>query len=230
MNAPTTHSARWLAIAATVALTAGCMSTGTSTSAIPGADQDGLTARPVRGLDAVLVRPGVNFRVYKTVLLDPLEVAFDRNWDPNRDEPDISRRLSPADIEKIKAGMASEFRSVFIEELTTGGYRIVEQAGADTLRIKPALAGVYINAPEKITAGIARSYTQDAGRMTLRLEAHDGPTGQLLARVVDRKEDRGLQELELTNSVTNRADFRRGVRDWARRLSAALNTVSFRVG
>ena len=196
------------------------MSTGTSTSAIPGADQDGLTARPVRGLDAVLVRPGVDFRVYKTVLLDPLEVAFDRNWDPNRDEPDISRRLSPADIEKIKAGMASEFRSVFIEELTTGGYRIVEQAGADTLRIKPALADVYINAPEKMAAGMSRSYTMEAGEMTLRLDAHDGPTGQLLARVVDKKAGpgaAGTRAYELRNQSGRLPPRREGMGEAAAR-------------
>jgi Protein of unknown function (DUF3313) len=230
MNAPSNRNARWLALAVFIALAAGCASTGTSTPTRPPVDADGLTARSVGGLDEVLVRPGVDFRVYKTVLIEPLEIAFDRDWDPNRVQPDSSRRLSPADIEKIKAEMAREFRSVFVEELTSAGYRVVEQAAADTLRIKPALADVYINAPEKIAAGISRTYTKEAGEMTLQLEAHDGRTGQLLARVVDRKQDTGPQELELTNSVTNRADFRRGVRDWAKRLSTALDIVSFRVG
>jgi hypothetical protein len=230
MNAPTNRNARWLAVAASVALTAGCAGAGTGTPTAPPADVDGLMARSVGGLDTMFVRPGVDFRTYKTVVIDPLEIGFARNWDPNRDQPDLSRRLSPADIEKIKAEMAREFRSVFVEELTAAGYRVVEQAGADTLRIKPALADVYINAPEKIAAGISRTYTMEAGEMTLQLEAHDGATGQLLARVVDHKQDRGLQELELTNSVTNRADFRRGVREWAKRLSTALDTVSFRVG
>jgi hypothetical protein len=50
----------------------------------------------------------------------------------------------------------------------------------------------------------------EAGEMTLQLEAHDGATGQLLARVVDRKRGQGLQELELTNSVTNRRLSPRG--------------------
>jgi hypothetical protein len=230
MKAPTNRNAPWLALTAAVAVTAGCASTGPGVPAAPTADLDGLTARSVGGLDTMLVRPDVDFRVYKTVLIDPLQITFDRNWDPNRDQPDLSRRFSPDDIEKIKAEMAGEFRSVFVEELTSAGYRVVEQAGDDTLRMKPALVDVYINAPEKIAPGISRTYTMEAGEMTLQLDAHDGPTGRLLARVIDRKSDRGLQELELTNSVTNRADFRRGVRGWARRLGAALDTVSFRVG
>ena len=230
MQALTNRTVPWFALALFCALTAGCASTGPGAPAAPAADLDGLTARSVGGLDSMSVRPGIDFKVYKSVLIDPLEIGFDPNWDPNRDQPELSRRLSPADIEKIKAEMAREFRDVFVEELTAAGYRVVEQPGADTLRLKPALTDVYINAPEKMAAGISRTYTKEAGEMTLQLDAHDGATGQLLARVVDHKQDRGLEELELTNSVTNRADFRRGVREWAKRLSAALDTVSFRVG
>lgn len=222
----------WLVITASLAsFMAGCVSTSSSPAPVASsAELDGLTARPVRGLDAVHVRPGVDFSVFKTILIDPLEIAFDRDWDPNRDQRDLSRRLTPADIKNIRAEMAREFRSVFVEELTSAGYRIVEQTAEDTLRIKPALADVYINAPEKMAAGSYRTYTMEAGEMTLKLEAHDGPTGQLLARVVDREQDRGLEQLELTTSVTNRADFRRAVRRWAQRLRTALDTVNARPG
>ena len=37
-----------------------------------------------------------------------------------------------------------------------------------------------------MTAGRTQTYTMNAGRMTLVMELRDGPTGQLLARVVDR--------------------------------------------
>jgi hypothetical protein len=223
MNAMKRHSRRraaWLAAASVFALTAGCATTAVPVE--PPAGLDGLRPRPVRGLDAVLVRPGVDFTVYKTVVIEPLEIAFHRNWDPNRDQRNLARRLSAEDIAGIKADMAREFRAIFVDELTTAGYRVVEQAGDDTMQIKPALADVYINAPDVMSPGVTRMYTMNAGEMTLELEVRDGPTGQLLARVVDREEDPDTGTLQITNSVTNAADFRRAVKHWAKRLRVGL--------
>jgi hypothetical protein len=78
MNATTDRNACWLALALSVALTAGCASTRTSAPAAPSADLDGLTARSVGGLDSMLVRPGVDFKVYKRFLIR--WITFDRNW------------------------------------------------------------------------------------------------------------------------------------------------------
>ena len=36
------------------------------------------------GLDTVYVREGVDLSRYKRVTLDPVEVSFDKNWDPRR--------------------------------------------------------------------------------------------------------------------------------------------------
>jgi hypothetical protein len=65
----------------------------------------------------------------------------------------------------------------------------------------------------------------DAGRMTLVLELRDGPTGQLLARVVDRHVGSQTGFPTVTNSVTNTAEFRRAVTAWAKRLVKALDKV-----
>ncbi len=36
------------------------------------------------GLDAVYLREGVSLAKYKKVMLDPVEVSFDKNWDPKK--------------------------------------------------------------------------------------------------------------------------------------------------
>jgi len=192
----------------------------------PPASWDGLELRKTKGLDLVYVRPGVEFKAYKSVAIDALMVAFDKNWDPNSTVRGASRRLSADDLQRIKDDMATEFRKVFVEELGKGGYTVVDKLGDDTLRVLPGLADVYINAPERDYAGRSTTYTTDAGRMTLVMELRDGPTGQLLARVIDQKAGNNMGPWQVADSVTNSAEFRRAVRAWADRLVKALDKVN----
>jgi hypothetical protein len=122
--------------------------------------------------------------------------------------------------------MATEFRKVFIEELGKGGYAVVDRLGDETLRVLPGLADVYINAPERMEPGRSTTYTTETGRMTLVMELRDGPTGQLLARVIDQKAGNDMGPMQVANSVTNSAEFRRAVRAWAQRLVKALDKVN----
>lgn len=185
---------------------------------------DGLVQRKVKGVDAVYVRPDVDFKAYRNIVLDPVEVAFDRNWKPNR-IGSASSRLSTSEIEKIRAEMASAFRDIFAEQLAAGGYDIVAAPLDDTLRVTAGLADVYITAPDTMSGGRTRTYTQSAGRMTLAMELRDGPSGQLLARVVDRHVD-DAAFAQWTTSVSNSAEFRRTVSDWAKRLVKGLDKVT----
>jgi hypothetical protein len=187
---------------------------------------DGLELRPVKGLDAVYVRPGVEFKAYKTLSIDPVVVEFDKSWDPNEYVRSASRQMSTEDIQKIKDDMASEFRKVFTEELGKGGYTVVEKPGDDTLRVMPALANVYINAPDRMEPGRSVTLTVDAGRVTLVMELRDGPTGQILARVVDTKSGNSSGPMQVTNRVTNSADFRRAVSAWADKLREGLDKLN----
>jgi len=86
---------------------------------------------------------------------------------------------------------------------------------------------LYINAPDTNDPGISKSYTTSAGRMTLVLEARDGPTGQLLARAVDKREDDNFGgRLTWTNSTTNMNDARIIVDVWAKQLREALDRLN----
>lgn len=185
---------------------------------------DGLVKRKTRGIDAVYVRPDVDFKVYRNVVLDPVQVAFDKNWKPNR-TGSASARLSTSEIERIREEMATAFRNIFAEELAAGGYDIVAKPLDDTLRVTAGLADVYITAPDTMSGGRTRTYTQSAGRMTLAMELRDGPTGQLLARVVDQHVDDSAFA-QWTTSVSNSAEFRRTIKDWAKRLVQGLDKVT----
>jgi hypothetical protein len=59
--------------------------------------------------------------------------------------------------------------------------------------------------------------------MTIFAELYDSETGELLARVVDRREARGTGMLTLTNSVVNAEEARAIASSWARILRGALD-------
>jgi hypothetical protein len=175
------------------------------------------------GLDQVYVREGVTLAKYKRVMLDPVEVSFDKNWNPRGS---TGSRLDAADPVAIREGLAKLARDVFRRELERkNGYPLVDEPGEDVLRVRAKIVDLYINAPEVDTPGITRTYVVNAGEMTLVAELYDSQTNALIARVVDRERglERGLNELQIANRVTNTAEADRILSGWANRLRRALD-------
>jgi hypothetical protein len=148
---------------------------------------DGLVLRPGTRLGAVFVKPDADIVAFKSVKLDPVQISFAANWDPNSDRRSQSRRLNAADIAAIRERLAELFHETFRAELARGGYALVEEAGPDTLRVSPAIVDLFITAPADTAVGRSRTYTSQTGRMTLVVELRDSVTGELLARAVDRR-------------------------------------------
>ena len=214
-------SMRLLRILAVACLVAGSV----AGAATPPETWDGLEYRKTKGLDGVYVRPGVEIKAYKSLVLAPVQVAFDKNWDPNKNSRGLAGQLSSDDMQEIRENMASEFRRIFGEQLAGAGYDVVAKPLDDTLVVAAALADVYINAPDQMSSGRSYSYTMNAGRMTLVMELRDGPTGQLLARVVDRYAGKQTSYATIANSVTNSAEFRQAITAWAKRLVKGLDSL-----
>ena len=187
--------------------------------------QDGLVRAESKNLDALYVRPNVKLSGYNKILLQPLIVSFAKNWNPEK-ESSALYRMTPPDREKIKSELAAAFADVFKEVLQEkGGYQLVTAPADDVLDVQSAIVNLFINAPDvsQQTAGNVRTYTTNAGEMTLIAELHDSVTGQLLSRGYDRREDTNSGMWTWTNSVTNSADARREIRRWAELLKKALD-------
>jgi hypothetical protein len=194
-------------------LLAGC----STASPPPPPTWDGLVKQPALNVDALYVSPAASLTAYRTVLVDPPVVSFDENWHFSTDiSPSPAKSpMSPAEVAGLKNALSDAFLGIFEQELATCGYVPVKQAGADTLHVSPGLADVYLNTPP----GTMLTWKQYMGRMILVMELRDGPTGRLLARVVDEEVgDFGM--LESPNTVLNSMDFRRTVQGWARTLPA----------
>ncbi len=212
--------------AALAALAVAVAVAGCATSAP--AQWEGLELRPSRTLDQVYVRPGVQFGEYRRVRLDPAVVEFDKAWNPNAYERDLSRQIRPEDVQEIKDGLAARLHRTFAEELANGGYELTTENAPDVLRVTPAIVNLYVTAPDTVAAGRSRTYVMDAGRMTLVVEARDSVSGQLLARAVDTKRGTDTGQLQWANGVTNSVEAQRALSQWARALRSGLDRATGR--
>lgn len=178
---------------------------------------DGLVQVKPKRLDAAYVLPGADFRPYTKVLIDPTEVAFRKDWLRNMNDkrPGLSSDVTPKDAERILADARSDFGGVFAKAFTKAGYQVVTAPGPDVLRVSPAVMDLYVNAPDTMSAGRSRTYTMQSGEARLVIEVRDSVSSALIGRAVDRRETQRSGTLEWSSSVTNRADFRRLVQQWA---------------
>jgi hypothetical protein len=185
---------------------------------------DGLRKTSVKGIDLAYARPGATLAGYSRIKLDPIEVAFRKDWNPTKSGSMI--KLSAENRESIRTAVAKIVYEEFAKELQNkSGYQLVNEVGPDVLRVKAHIVNLYVNAPDTRTAGPSRTYTVSAGEMTLFAELYDSETGEVLARVIDRNEARNSGMLTLTNSMTNADAAHSAASDWARILRNGLDNA-----
>lgn len=193
---------------------------------------DGLTRVEGSDADVKYVLPEADFAAFDSVMvLEPL-VAFRRNWqrDINRASTSVARRVSDADMEEMKQGMADLFREVFVEQLEGGGFSIVDEPGENVMILRPAIFNLDVAAPDIASAGRTRTYVTQAGSASLLIELYDSVTGQLLARAVDSRRARSTPTFQWATAVSNRAEARRVLNTWAGMLVESLNEVREHAG
>jgi len=191
---------------------------------LPAVSHDGLELRQGKVAEVLYVRPGVDFSGYQRFVILECPVAFSKDWE--RDRKSGPLRVSQKDMDEMKASLSAEFLKIFTDELQNkGGYTIVTEGAEDVLILRPAIIDLEVSAPDTMTAGRSYTLSEGAGGMTLYLEIYDSATGQILARAIDRQEDRGMGRIQWQNAVTNKAEADRILRRWAGALRARLDEV-----
>lgn len=184
---------------------------------------DGLERIKVKGVDQVYRAPGISLAGYARVRIEPVDVAFRKDFEPSRTNSRV--RLTAKELEPLRERTGVLVREEFSRELERGGYQVTGEAGPDVLEVRARIADLYVNAPDTMEAGRSYSFTMSAGEMTLVLELRDSETGQVLARAYDRREARETGQLNWTTSVSNEADAREIARRWARILHQRLDAA-----
>ena len=206
-----------------VVVAAGLLNTGAWADDSDDGLVDGMKLVEKNSRGEIYTDPGVVWSTYDRVILDQASVAFRKNWqrDQNRHQ---SFKVRTEDMDRIKAELAEMFGEVFSKELTeNGGYTLTEESSDNTLRITPHIVDLDVYAPDTRPANISQTYTETAGRMTLKLEIYDSVTGDLISRASHRQEAPRKGYMQWTTSVTNRAEFRRMLERWAKGLRERLD-------
>src|SRR6516162_5561281 len=188
--------------------------------------KDGLQLQEHTEQRLVYLKPGATFSQYDRVAILECYVEFRKNWarDYNSEHRSLENQVTNQDIERMKSALSTEFKKVFVNELTRGGYQVVDTAAADVLVLRPALVNVDATAPDLMTANMERTVVRSAGQMTLYLELWDSTTNTILARVMDAEADQ-QPFAQTANRVTNTAAADTILKSWADELVGHLNAV-----
>ena len=219
------HALCTLAIPLLLLQPAPALSASSSSKAIDEAmSQGGLRKVSVKGVELAYVKPGATLASYKRVKIDPVAVSFHKSWDPTRTGSNI--KVSQAERQKILDGMAKLVQEEFARELQAkDGYAVTEETGDDVLRVKIDIVNLYVTAPSGSSSARSRTYVVSAGEMTLVAELIDSKSGDVVARVVDRREARSTGAVSLSGSVYNQGEARSIAAGWARILRKALDNA-----
>jgi Protein of unknown function (DUF3313) len=187
----------------------------------PSSPFPGLEPVPSKNVGALYRRPEWDISAYSKIMISEPLVEFSKSWNPRNYG---TFGISAAQLTKIRLELAVMAKSVFAKTLTDGGYEIVTDAGDGVLAITPNIVDVFINAPDVPTAGRTKTYTMDAGSMTLVLQLNDAVTGTLLAVALDKRQS-GSSTMQWATSVSNRAAANRMLKGWADQLKRELDAV-----
>ena len=188
----------------------------------PEVSHDGLYLDPDSDVALLYVKPNADFSVYDQFLMLEAYVAFKKNW--QRNTKVAGRRVSNRDMQRIKVEAAALLYETFKKELDdNGGYRFVDKVDDSVMILRPALIDLEITAPDIAVAGRVTQYVASAGAATLYLEMFDSVSGEILARVIDRRRMQDYGYARWANKVTNRADAARMFRRWAALLRTGMD-------
>lgn len=183
---------------------------------------EGLQLIKDSNLALVYAQPDAELGQYSKIYLAEPYVAFKKNWQHLRKRYDPNT-VTADDMAKIKSELSSLFMEVFSKTLEQGGYEMVTERAEDVLLVKPAIINLDIVAPDIAPTDNVRTYSESAGEMTLYMELYDSITDDLLAKALDRKEDRHTGYFRWQTRITNRAAANRILQVWANVLKEGLD-------
>ncbi|MEN8210103.1 MAG: DUF3313 family protein [Thermodesulfobacteriota bacterium] len=196
---------------------------------LPQTTHDGLVLVSDTKFGEVYKKPYAQLIEYKKFILAPCQVAFEKNWlgDQNMNR-NLSQRVSQKDVNRIKQALSTECDKYFKQALLQEpAYPLTDITDKDqpVLILRPSIINLEINAPDVRSPGRSRIFTTSAGEMTLFLELIDSISGEILARVVDKRQGLDSGRMQWTNSITNRVEAERILAQWARLLRSELDAA-----
>jgi hypothetical protein len=191
------------------------------------AEWDGLVKVPAKRARAAYLLPGASFGGYTKIMLDPTEVALQKNWLRDYNSSTRMSRISESEAQAKLNEVRAFADQLFAKAFSDAGFQVVNAPAPDVLRVRVGILNLTVSAPDVMTAGRSRSYAREAGSATLVVELRDSDSGQLMGRALDARVA-GDMGGYMRNSVSNRADFERLFESWAKGAAAGLAELKTR--
>jgi hypothetical protein len=186
------------------------------------AADDGLVRVEAAQLDELYVAPNVSLAHYQRVMLDPIDIAFKDGW--RQDHPD----LTDQDLEHFKSQLTSDLHDTLVAELARGGYTIAEAPAPDVLRVRAGIEDADFAGPEVNVDKSTAVYVD--GKMTLRVQGFDAPSGALIARAKDYEIDPEIRAARRADRVSALHNAHMIFEKWAQELRSALDVAKVHAG
>ncbi|MEQ1802318.1 MAG: DUF3313 family protein [Gammaproteobacteria bacterium] len=189
---------------------------------------------PVRdsGMKEAWVKPDINLSSYRQILLVPVEVQFRavRAAAGTSLYRSQDREFPLRDVDKQR--LVDTVTEVFREELAKSRtMTLTTQPGPDVLLVRTSLLDIVSNVPPE-EAGRSEIFLDEVGEATLVLELLDAPSGETLARAVDRRAadpvDYGGTNVSRVTSVQAWTEVRRVARRWASTVTQRIDQLHTR--
>ena len=146
--------------------------------------EEGLSKIAVKGLDVVYAKPGATLAGYKQMMLRPISVAFQRDWE-KQSAPGSRIPIGAKDSQRIKDRLAALVREEVVRQLSEGGYTLVDAPGEDVLDVELSIIDLNVAAPDIQSAGRVETFGVSAGEMTLVAALRDSVTGDVAMNGTD---------------------------------------------
>lgn len=167
----------------------------------PDSDIDSFDRYESETFEQVWAPRDVDLTRYYRVIIDPVTVNYDRNFDIQKQD----RRK----VEEIQV----YFREQLIVAMAEGGYPAVQVKGADVLRLVPRFQQLEMSS----SAGLI---SFERGHAAMEMEYRDSVTNELLMAISDRYDGRSV-----FTSMSGLGDAKEACRSWARRFREHLDQV-----
>jgi hypothetical protein len=180
-------------------------------------EEAGLVPIKAKNVDKAWLLPGADFRPYRKVLLKNAEVAFHKSWlrDMNNNSINRLNKVTEAEALKVVEAMRAGFDQIWAEAFRKSGYEVVGKPGEDVIEVNPRVVDLYLNAIDRPSTGITRTYAFQSGEATLHMDVRDSRLGTLLGRVSDRRETMKAPNVQWVTSGAQAADFAQLYATWA---------------
>jgi len=185
---------------------------------------DGLYPVDNSGLAWAEAKEDADVASYTAFMLGPVQVAYQK--EPRSGaaaEAEGNYALEPDQMEMLQ----ETFRDEIVLALThDGAYELVEAPGPEVMRLDAYLIDLIVRFDRESAAGRDRAFTSSYGEVTMYLEMHDSESGEILARVAERRDPtRSSYQLVEVQPTFVRSDVMSMFRDWAGALREALDTA-----